>query len=86
MTTDSLLSAENLCLVVIPCLNEEDTQDMLVKLKPSEDENFQLEVIVADNCEQVNQFTLGSTRGWFKFRKGYGAALMGGIKRPLPFV
>ena len=93
MTTDSLLSAENPDLsVVIPCLNEEDTLGTcLSKLETvAKDENFQLEVIVADNGSQDKSIEIAlrfNARVVQISRKGYGAALMGGIKEAsAPFV
>ena len=93
MTTDSLLSAENPDLsVVIPCLNEEDTLGTcLSKLETvSKNENFQLEVIVADNGSQDKSIRIASqfkARVVHVSRKGYGAALMGGIENAkAPFV
>ena len=93
MTTDSLLSAENPDLsVVIPCLNEEDTLGTcLSKLETvAKNENFQLEVIVADNGSQDKSIQIAlmfNARVVQISRKGYGAALMGGIKEATaPFV
>ena len=93
MTMDSLLSAENPDLsVVIPCLNEEDTLGTcLSKLETvSKNENFQLEVIVADNGSQDKSIEIAlrfNARVVQISRKGYGAALMGGIKEATaPFV
>ena len=87
MTTDSLLSSENPDLsVVIPCLNEEDTLGTcLSKLETvAKNENFTLEVIVADNGSQDKSIGIASqfnARVVHVARKGYGAALMGGIKQ-----
>ena len=93
MTMDSLLSAENPDLsVVIPCLNEEDTLGTcLSKLETvAKNENFQLEVIVADNGSQDKSIQIAlmfNARVVQISRKGYGAALMGGIKEAsAPFV
>ena len=93
MTTDSLLSSENPDLsVVIPCLNEEDTLGTcLSKLETvAKNENFKLEVIVADNGSQDQSIRIASqfkARVVHVYRKGYGAALMGGIKEATaPFV
>ena len=93
MTTDSLLSAENPDLsVVIPCLNEEDTLGTcLSKLETvAKNENFKLEVIVADNGSQDKSIEIAlrfNARVVQISRKGYGAALMGGIKEAsAPFV
>ena len=93
MTMDSLLSAENPDLsVVIPCLNEEDTLGTcLSKLETvAKNENFQLEVIVADNGSQDKSIEIAlrfNARVVQISRKGYGAALMGGIKEAsAPFV
>jgi hypothetical protein len=93
MTMNNLLSSENPDIsVVIPCLNEEDTLGAcLSKLQTvARDEDFALEVIVADNGSQDKSIEIA-----FKFnarvvqvsRKGYGAALMGGIEQSrAPFV
>ena len=93
MTTDSLLSSENPDLsVVIPCLNEEDTLGTcLSKLETvAKNENFKLEVIVADNGSQDKSIGIASqfkARVVHVSRKGYGAALIGGIKEATaPFV
>ena len=93
MTMDNLLSAENPDLsVVIPCLNEEDTLGTcLSKLETvAKNENFQLEVIVADNGSQDKSIEIAlrfNARVVQISRKGYGAALMGGIKEAsAPFV
>ena len=93
MTTDSLLSSENPDLsVVIPCLNEEDTLGTcLSKLETvAKNENFKLEVIVADNGSQDKSIRIASqfkARVVHVSRKGYGAALMGGIEQAkAPFV
>ena len=93
MTTDSLLSSENpdIC-VVIPCLNEEDTLGKcLSKLQTvAKNENFDLEVIVADNGSQDSSIDIASkfnVRIVHVSRKGYGAALMGGIEQAkAPFI
>ena len=93
MTTDSLLSSENPDIsVVIPCLNEEDTLGTcLSKLETvAKNENFTLEVIVADNGSQDKSIGIASqfkARVIHVSRKGYGAALMGGIEQAkAPFV
>ena len=93
MTTVSLLSSENPDLsVVIPCLNEEDTLGTcLSKLETvAKNENFKLEVIVADNGSQDKSIRIASqfkARVVHVSRKGYGAALMGGIEQAkAPFV
>lgn len=93
MTTDSLLSSENPDLsVVIPCLNEEDTiGTCLSKLETvAKNEKFKLEVIVADNGSQDKSIRIASkfnVRIVHVSRKGYGAALIGGIEQAkAPFV
>jgi glycosyltransferase involved in cell wall biosynthesis len=93
MTTDSLLSSENPDLsVVIPCLNEEDTLGTcLSKLETvAKKENFTLEVIVADNGSKDKSIGIASqfnAKVVHVSRKGYGAALMGGIEQAkAPFV
>ena len=93
MTTDSLLSSEHPDLsVVIPCLNEEDTLGTcLSKLETvAKNENFTIEVIVADNGSQDSSIDIASksnARVIHVSRKGYGAALMGGIEQAkAPFV
>ena len=90
---NNLLSTENPDLsVVIPCLNEEDTLGMcLSKLETiAKDENFSMEVIVADNGSQDKSVEIAAkfnARVVRVSRKGYGAALMGGIeKAKAPFV
>ena len=86
MTTNSLLSSQNPEIsIVIPCLNEEDTLGLcLSKLNTvAEEENFSIEVIVADNGSQDNSIEIASkfrARIVHVTRKGYGAALMGGIE------
>ena len=93
MTTDSLLSSENPDFsVVIPCLNEEDTLGTcLSKLETvTKKEKFKLEVIVADNGSQDKSIRIASkfnVRIVHVSRKGYGAALIGGIEQAkAPFV
>ena len=93
MTKNNLLSSENPDItVVIPCLNEEDTLGAcLSKLETvARDENFALEVIVADNGSQDKSIEIASqfnSRVVYVPRKGYGAALMGGIEQAkAPFV
>ena len=93
MTMNNLLSSENPDItVVIPCLNEEDTLGAcLSKLETvARDENFTLEVIVADNGSQDKSIVIASqfnARVVHVSRKGYGAALMGGIEQAkAPFV
>ena len=93
MTTNSLLSSENPDLsVVIPCLNEEDTLGTcLSKLETvAKNENFKVEVIVSDNGSQDKSIRIASqfkARVVHVSRKGYGAALMGGIEQAkAPFV
>lgn len=71
--------------VVIPCLNEEDTLGAcLSKLETvANDENFSIEVIVADNGSKDTSIEIAAkfnTRIVQVSRKGYGAALMGGIE------
>ena len=71
--------------VVIPCLNEEDTLGIcLTKLQDvSKHEDISIEVIVADNgsvdksCEIASKY---SAKLVHVSEKGYGAAIMGGIK------
>ena len=78
--------------VVIPCLNEEDTLgSCLYKLETvAKNENFTIEVIVADNGSQDSSIDIASksnARVVHVSRKGYGAALMGGIEQAkAPFV
>jgi len=93
MTTNNLLSSENPDIsVVIPCLNEEDTLGAcLSKLEiVAKTENFKLEVIVADNGSQDKSIEIAlkfNARVVNISRKGYGAALMGGIEEATaPFV
>jgi len=93
MTMNNLLSSENPDIsVVIPCLNEEDTLGAcLSKLQTvARDEDFALEVIVADNGSQDKSIEIASkfnARVVQVSRKGYGAALMGGIEQSrAPFV
>lgn len=93
MRTNSILSSENPDMtVVIPCLNEEDTLGKcLSKLETvAKNEKFTIEVIVADNGSQDKSIGIASqfnARIVHVARKGYGAALMGGIKESkAPFV
>ena len=93
MTTENLLSSKNPDIsVVIPCLNEEDTLGLcLSKLKTvAQEEDFSIEVIVADNGSQDSSIDIASefrTRVVHVARKGYGAALMEGIEKSrAPFV
>jgi glycosyltransferase involved in cell wall biosynthesis len=93
MRTNSILSSENPDMtVVIPCLNEEDTLGKcLSKLETvAKNEQFTIEVIVADNGSQDKSIGIASqfnARIVHVARKGYGAALMGGIKESkAPFV
>ena len=93
MTTNNLLTSGNPDItVVIPCLNEEDTlATCLTKLETvAKNENFSIEVIVADNGSQDKSIAIASqfnARVVHVSRKGYGAALMGGIERAkAPFV
>jgi len=78
--------------VVIPCLNEEDTLgSCLSKLETvAKHERFTLEVIVADNGSQDKSIVIASkfnAKVAHVSRKGYGAALMGGIEQGnAPFV
>lgn len=70
--------------IVIPCLNEEDTLGTcLSKLQTvAKEEEFDLEIIVADNGSQDKSIEIASkfnARLVHVSRKGYGAALMGGI-------
>lgn len=70
--------------IVIPCLNEEDTLGTcLSKLQTvAKDEGFDIEVIVADNGSHDKSIEIASkfkARLVHVSRKGYGAALMGGI-------
>jgi len=87
MTSNNLLSSENPELtVVIPCLNEEDTLGLcLSKLeRVAKNENLKLEVIVADNGSKDDSIDIASKFGAriiHVSRKGYGAALMGGIQK-----
>ena len=90
---NNLLSPEKPDLsVVIPCLNEEDTLGTcLSKLETiAKDENFSMEVIVADNGSQDKSVEIAAkfnARVVRVSRKGYGAALMGGIEEAkAPFV
>ena len=90
---NNLLSPENPDLsVVIPCLNEEDTLGTcLSKLETiAKDENFSMEVILADNGSQDKSVEIAgkfNARVVQVSRKGYGAALMGGIEEAkAPFV
>lgn len=87
MTSNNLLSAKNPELtVVIPCLNEEDTLGLcLSKLeRVAKNENLKLEVIVADNGSKDDSIDIASKFGAriiHVSRRGYGAALMGGIQK-----
>lgn len=90
---NKLLCPENPDIsVVIPCLNEEDTLGAcLSKLETvAHDENFSIEVIVADNGSKDTSIEIAAkfnTRVVQVSRKGYGAALMGGIEEAkAPFV
>ena len=90
---NKLLCPENPDIsVVIPCLNEEDTLGAcLSKLETvANDENFSIEVIVADNGSKDTSIEIAAkfnTRVVQVSRKGYGAALMGGIEEAkAPFV
>ena len=90
---NKLLCPENPDIsVVIPCLNEEDTLGAcLSKLETvANDENFSIEVIVADNGSKDTSIEIAAkfnTRIVQVSRKGYGAALMGGIEEAkAPFV
>ncbi len=93
MKTNNLLSSENPNItVVIPCLNEEDTLGAcLSKLETvAKTEDFTLEVIVADNGSQDKSIEIAlkfNARVVQISRKGYGAALMGGIEEATaPFI
>jgi glycosyltransferase involved in cell wall biosynthesis len=93
MRTNSLLSSKNPDMtVVIPCLNEEDTLgECLSKLETvAKKDHFKIEVIVADNGSQDKSIGIASqynARVVHVSRKGYGAALMGGIAQAkAPFV
>jgi glycosyltransferase involved in cell wall biosynthesis len=83
---NKLLSPQNPDIsVVIPCLNEEDTLGAcLSKLETvANDKNFSIEVIVADNGSKDKSIEIAAkfnTRVVQVSRKGYGAALMGGIE------
>ena len=87
MTSNNLLSSKNPELtVVIPCLNEEDTLGLcLSKLeRVAKNENLKLEVIVADNGSKDDSIDIASKFGAriiHVSRRGYGAALMGGIQK-----
>lgn len=72
--------------IVIPCLNEEDTLGVcLAKIeKVKRNENFSLEVIVADNGSKDQSIEIAKSHGVKIIsvtQKGYGAALMGGISQ-----
>lgn len=93
MNKANLLSPENPDLsVVIPCLDEEDTlATCLTKLrKIAEQEQFSIEVIVADNGSTDKSIAIVkefNARVVQVSQKGYGAALMGGInKARAPYV
>ena len=93
LLTNSLLSSENPDIsVVIPCLNEEDTLGACLKKLETVAKNasYSIEVIVADNGSLDNSIAIASkfnARVVDVARKGYGAALMGGIeKAKAPFV
>ncbi len=93
MTTNNLLPSENPDItVVIPCLNEEDTLGAcLSKLETvAKNENITIEIIVADNGSQDKSIGIASqfnAKVVHVSRKGYGAALMGGIEQAkAPFV
>ena len=93
MNNKSLLCSENPDLsIVIPCLNEEDTLGIcLSKIATvAEYQNFSIEVIVADNgsCdESINIANSFNAKVVHVSKKGYGAALMGGIERSkAPFI
>ena len=93
MNYESLLCSEKPDLsIVIPCLNEEDTLGIcLSKIATvAEYQNFSIEVIVADNgsCDEsikiANSF---HAKVAHIAKKGYGAALMGGIENSkAPFI
>ena len=85
MIKSDLLSSENPDLsVVIPCLNEEDTLGKCLSklLIVAKEENFSMEVIVADNGSTDGSIDIAksfNTKVVHVSHKGYGAALMGGI-------
>ena len=87
MTANNLLSSKNPELtVVIPCLNEEDTLGLCLSklVRVAKNENFKLEVIVADNGSKDDSIDIASKFGArivHVSRRGYGAALMGGIQK-----
>ena len=86
MNDSNCLSAKNPDLsIVIPCLNEEDTLGTCLAklLTVSKEEDFSIEVIVADNGSKDGSIKIAdsfNTRVVHISRKGYGAALMGGIE------
>ena len=63
MTANNLLSSKNPVLtVVIPCLNVEDTLGLCLSklVRVSKNENFKLEVIVADNGSKEYSIDIAS--------------------------
>ncbi len=71
--------------VVMPCLNEADTVAVCVRkaLRAAEAEGFSVEVVVADNGSTDGSQALAREAGARVVNvaeKGYGSALMGGIK------
>jgi len=78
--------------VVLPCLNEEDTLGTCLQklLKVSTENNFRLEVIVADNGSTDNSVSIASSFGARIVNVksiGYGSALISGIKEAqAPFI
>ena len=86
MNKDTLLASSNPDLsVVIPCLNEEDTLGAcLSKLQTvANNVEFSIEVIVADNGSNDGSVKIAKSfdaRVIHVSRKGYGAALIGGIE------
>lgn len=93
MTKPSYLQATKPELsVVMPCLDEADTLGIcLDKIRTvSQEEGFAVEVIVADNGSRDGSQQIAEKHGArivHVEKKGYGAALMGGIKEARgPFV
>ena len=78
--------------IVIPCLNEEDTLGTCLKKlqNVAEQENFCMEVIVADNGSRDGSIDIAlefDAKVVNVSHKGYGAALIGGIESAkAPFV
>ena len=92
MKTDLLKAQKPDLSIVIPCLNEEDTlQICLDKLATvAKNEDFYLEVIVADNGSKDSSVQIAKSAGARVVNvatKGYGAALIGGISEAkAPFI